>query len=122
MIQRKLSNGMWTDVKDVDSYIDMALKRDSWFAPRINREPMTTRQQVLDFLATGQTIRYGDDHYESLRDGTVHEQRVEAARQKQQQDPRRYPNGRVLDCGHTVYHQDHVMSASNGTSCTDCYE
>lgn len=33
-----------------------------------------------------------------------------------------YPQGRKLDCGHTVYHQSEVMSASLGTSCPDCYD
>ena len=33
-----------------------------------------------------------------------------------------YPNGRKLDCGHTIYNQVEVMSASLGSSCTDCYD
>ena len=33
-----------------------------------------------------------------------------------------YPNGRTLDCGCTVYNRHEVMSASMGTSCSDCYD
>ena len=33
-----------------------------------------------------------------------------------------YPSGRKLSCGHTVYTQTEVMSASLGSSCTDCYD
>jgi len=33
-----------------------------------------------------------------------------------------YPEGRVLDCGCTVYSKREVMSASLGSSCQDCYD
>jgi len=33
-----------------------------------------------------------------------------------------YPEGRTLDCGHTVYDRVMVMHASLGTSCPDCYD
>jgi hypothetical protein len=33
-----------------------------------------------------------------------------------------YPNGRRLDCGCVVYYRSHVMNASIGTACADCYD
>ena len=36
--------------------------------------------------------------------------------------PMDYPTGRILDCGCTVYMRVHVMSASLGSSCANCYD
>jgi len=33
-----------------------------------------------------------------------------------------YPQGRKLKCGCTVWYAAHVMNASMGTSCSDCYD
>jgi hypothetical protein len=33
-----------------------------------------------------------------------------------------YPDGRVLDCGCTIFFKSEVMNASLGTSCSDCYD
>lgn len=33
-----------------------------------------------------------------------------------------YPQGRKLSCGCTVWYKAHVMNASMGTSCQDCYD
>jgi len=33
-----------------------------------------------------------------------------------------YPDGRTLDCGHTVYDKVMVMHASMGSCCPDCYD
>lgn len=41
--------------------------------------------------------------------------------QQRENDPKRYPNGRRLGCGHTVYHTNHVMGDNMDTSCPDCY-
>jgi hypothetical protein len=45
--------------------------------------------------------------------------------QAQNLQPRRkpdFPNGKKLDCGHTVYFRNQVMMASLGSSCEDCYD
>ena len=36
--------------------------------------------------------------------------------------PDDYPAGRKLDCGCTVYSQNEVMTASFGSSCSECYD
>jgi len=33
-----------------------------------------------------------------------------------------YPEGRVLDCGCTVYSRTDMLTTSHGTSCQDCYD
>jgi hypothetical protein len=108
--QRKLSNGSWIDENRVDDFVDIILEREPWFAPRVKREPMATRQQVLDFLASGKTINYGSDWYAEVRDADAF-----APRQ-----PKQIVEVKC-DCGHTVA-KSLVMSASLGTSCPDCYD
>lgn len=122
MLQRQLSNGSWIDEDRPELFLDKVLARESWYARRVNRQPMTTHQEVLDHLATGQTIHFDDDWYASVRDGDVFAQRLEAARRKRDSDPNYYKDGRLLDCGHVIYHSSHAMSSSRGSSCTDCYD
>jgi hypothetical protein len=75
-----------------------------------------TREQVVQALAEGKTLKWGQspnyyyDHSASLI-GTP----------KPQRKPD-YPNGRVLDCGCTVYWKHEVMSTSRGSSCEACYD
>ena len=109
--QRKLSNGMWHDDDRIDEFVDGALAREAWFAPRIKREPMTTRQQVLDYLATGKALRHDDDWYAEIRDADA------------QVAPTQKPAPKMVRCacGHTV-EANLVMNASRGTSCPDCYD
>ena len=45
-----------------------------------------------------------------------------AEREAKQRPPADYPRGRKLDCGHTVYYQWEVMSASLGSTCGGCYD
>lgn len=109
-IQTKLSNGSWINETEIEKVLDMVINRESWFAPRVKREPMTTRQQVLDFLASGKTINYGDDWYAVVRDADAFQPR----QVKQVIEIK-------CDCGHTVA-KNLVMNASLGTSCPDCYD
>lgn len=109
-IQRQLSNGSWINVEtdQVDGYLDAVLGRESWFAPRVNREPMSTREQVLDFLASGKSIYFGDDWYSEIRVKPAPRQPKQVIEVQ-------------CDCGHTVA-KNLVMNASLGTSCPDCYD
>jgi len=111
-IQRKLSNGNWTDAEDADYYISKALDREPMQAPWFNREPLTDKAQVLDYLANGETLKYDDEWYEMLRD-------ADAA--KWQPKPRRVIEMVRCDCGHSVP-AGMVMSSSQGTCCPDCYD
>jgi len=117
-IQRQLSNGTsWWDETDetrINHFIDMVLAREAWFAPRKNREPMTTREQVLAQLAAGNEQRYDDDWYANIRD-------ADSIKPRQVRQPD-YPGGRKLGCGCTVYYQSEVMSASMGSSCSSHYD
>ena len=110
--QTKNSAGYWVDETDetrINMFLDLVLAREAWFAKRQNREPMTTRQQVKDFLATSQTIHYDNDWYAMVRDADA---LVKLSR----------PNiVELCGCGHSVV-PNLVMSTSTGTSCPDCYD
>lgn len=66
------------------------------------------------------------DNWEAGIANTIHQRRYRAikkyiASQSDYPEPD-YPAGKRLDCGHTAYYQIHVMSASRGTSCEECYD
>ena len=110
--QRMLSNGSWIDEDRINEFVDMVLERETWFAEREGREPMTTREQVIERLATVKDMRAGDDWYDNVRD-------ADSTRNA----PRSRPVVEMVrcDCGHEVP-RGQVMSASRGTSCPDCYD
>ena len=114
-IQRQLPNGTWIDEdkqERIDMFLDSVLEREPWFAPRVNREPMTTREQVLAYLSSGKQINHDSEWYSKLRI-------------KPQPRPARladYEYGRKLDCGCTVYFSGDVLTSSRGTSCPNCYD
>ena len=115
-IQRMLSNGSWKDeVKPdrVTMFINRAVEVEQWLAPIQKREPRT-EQGIKDALTAGEIIKTGTDWYDRLRDAD--------AQAKPKPRKNDYPNGRVLDCGCTVYNAHKVMSASQGSSCANCYD
>lgn len=95
-------------------FVSMALERETWYAPRVNREPMTTQEQVLDYLRNGKTIRYDNDWYAEIRDGETYERLL--AEHKARQKP---IAEKLCDCGH---YSAHPMTTSSGSSCPDCYD
>ena len=103
-LQRMLGNGAWVD-DDRPMFVERVIER------AIGREPMTTRQQVLDYLATGKEIHYDNDWYALIRDADAQPVRTPA------------PVVQMVRaaCGHTVARGE-VMSASLGSSCEDCYD
>lgn len=106
-----LENGRWVDVEAdrVDAFFQMVLERESRYAPRVNREPMTTPTQVVEYLQTGKTINYDSDWYAHIRDG-------ESVPQRTKPQP---PAEKLCDCGH---YSSHPMNTSRGTSCPACYD
>jgi len=54
-------------------------------------------------------------------DASTPEDELEAVRLQGRRQPD-YPQGRKLSCGCTVFYAAHVMNASMGTSCQDCYD
>lgn len=122
-LQRQLSNGNWVDDDRVEKFLDMVLAREPWYAQYDNkREPMTTRQQVIDFLATGKTIYYDTDWYAQIRDGEVYERLQAEAKQRRANNQNFSNAGWLMDCGHRVHFKAERMQASLGTSCPDCYD
>ena len=116
IFERQLSNGSWDEEtgERLEMFLDKVLAREIWYAPRQKREPMTTREQVVNLLVSqpGAAINYGDDWYSCLRVRP-------APRPAPVYD---YPTGRKISCGCTVYNQIEVMSASMGTSCSYHYD
>ena len=100
--------GEWNDIVNLDQKIGAVLKRESWFAPRMHREPMTTPSEVFDALNRGEILHHGNDWYDKLRASPSPAQltTVEMV---------------LCDCGHTVP-QAIVMNANLMTSCPDCYD
>ena len=105
-LQKQNSAGRWVAVSDPEYIVGQILKRESWYAPRVGREPMTTPEQVLAHIA-GHEMTYGTDWYDVIRSEpappTEHTVTVRA------------------DCGHQVS-AEMRMSTSTGTSCPDCYD
>jgi len=111
-IQRQLSNSDWTDDNEIlDRVLPGIIKIDPWYARREKREPITTKEQALDLLEAGNEVHYDTDWYAKIRKAPV----------PVRSNPD-YLNGRVLDCGCTVYFKSDVMNANNGTSCPNCYD
>lgn len=125
-LQRQLSNGRYVDVAadSVERFLNMVVEFDH---NRKGNDPrykfnLTGPEDAIAKLEAGHELRYDTDWYASIRDGEAHERKLTERRNREANDPKRYPDGRMLDCGHVVYHASHVMSASSGTSCTDCYD
>jgi len=107
---KQYSNGMWDSIKpeEEDYYIEAILKRESWFAPRVGREPMTTKEQVMEYLKTGKKLDYDDEWYAVIKIDLPKKPMPPVEMVK-------------CDCGHTVP-KCSVMSTSTGTSCPECYD
>jgi len=107
-IQTQLYNGMWDEAKNTEHLLDMVLARETWFAPRVNREPMTTHEQVINFLGTGETISFSDYWYANIR---------------MTPEPVVRPAAEMVhcSCGHDCPRSQR-MSTSRGTSCPYCYD
>jgi hypothetical protein len=109
--QNMLCNGTWIDMtpEQAEYTANKILERESWYAPRVHREPMTTVDEVLNYLATsGQSLSHGSDWYDQMRAKPMPRAPVETKLVK-------------CDCGHSVA-PINVMHASRGTSCPDCYD
>jgi hypothetical protein len=107
--QQQLSNGTWVDIDDAqfERLAAKVLEREVWFAPRQNRAPMTTIEEVKA-AAAKTPQRWDTDWYTQIR--------VKPAP----------PAPKAVEmvkcrCGHTV-EATLVMNTSRGTSCPDCYD
>ena len=79
------------------------------------------REKIIEALESGKSVRWqkSSNFYYDHNYGRLYNKTIVDARRRQQRD---YPNGRKLDCGCTVYYKSHVMCASVGTSCQNCYD
>lgn len=103
------SNGGWSEIGDrMDMFVNLALKNEQSMAPRQNRQPMTTREEIISAMDSGKTITIGSDWYDKIRAKPAPIKSVPVEMIK-------------CSCGHTVPRSS-VMSTSRGTSCPDCYD
>lgn len=121
-LQRQLSNGEWVDDERVEEFLDLVLAREPYYAQWAKREPLTTHQEILNYLATGQELSYDTDWYAKIRDGEVHAQKKAIAKQRQAADPNFSNPGWLLDCGHRVHWKAEIIGTSRGSSCPNCYD
>ena len=68
-MQYQRSNGTYADATpgQKDDMIKEILKRESWYAERVGRRPMTTKGQVITRLQSGESLGYGNDWYQNIR-------------------------------------------------------
>ena len=101
-LQRQLSDGSWVDCGE----------RTETFLGYCEEFSKQNREGVLRDLAAGKKVRNDrSDWYSVCRDGDFH-------------DAMDTPNPVAMEtcaCGHTIP-QQLVMSASMGSSCSDCYD
>jgi len=114
-LQYQLSNGSWVDCGDrTDEFLQRCIENRQ----KINRVWVSlTRAEVIAALDAGRELRNDpNDWYSVCRDGEAVE-RIRAARRAAA------PTIEMVkcSCGHTVP-RGLVMSASMGTSCSECYD
>lgn len=77
------------------------------------------------WLEKGQPAGYTPEYAVKMALAKGRMRAIQSERAQRPKPPRPepdYPDGRLLDCGHVVYWANNVMSASNGSSCLDCYD
>ena len=70
-IERQLTNGMWTEIEDEGQkkkIFARLIEFESWYAKRVNREPITTEKQIIEKLKTGAIIAFDEGFGSSIRD------------------------------------------------------
>lgn len=104
------NTGAWVPVDGVriQQIIERILERETWYAPRVNRTPMTSPAEVIALLETGKPLPFGNDWDDRIRRAPT--LRASATREMV-----------MASCGHTVS-RTILMSASMGTTCPDCYD
>lgn len=102
------SNGTWGEVSDIDYFIPMILKTEEYLAPRQNRKPMLSKEDVVNALDSGRVVIWGQDWYDKIRAKPEPIEMIHVEMSK-------------CACGHRIPRAS-VMSTSRGTSCPDCYD
>lgn len=123
-LQYQLSNGSWHNCENrTEEFLVLCQKNNGpdetgkKIVPRFRATRDLTRDEVVEYLGTGATLRNDPaDWYSECRDGDAVD-RIMAERRARQKPVE------MIDCscGHTVPRSS-VMSASLGTSCPDCYD
>lgn len=118
-VQYQLSNGDWIDCEGrTDEFLtrceqNNGIDAEGKIVPAFRATRLLTRDEVIKVLESGRELRNDPaDWYSNCR---------MAPQPKAERQPD-YPEGRKLDCGHTVYWKREVMNASRGTACPDCYD
>lgn len=125
-LQYQLSNGNYIDIDNPEReemFIQQAVEFDQQLPDTFRgKHNLQIRQDAVNALENGRELRHGTDWYDKIRDGEAHDKKMVAAKAKRDADPNFSNEGWELDCGCVVHHYSHIMNASMGTSCTDCYD
>ena len=108
-IMRQLSNCSWVEIgeQETTEIFDEILSRETWYAARVGREPMTTHEDIRAHLLTGKEIRYDSEWYDNIK--------------IMQPTPKPVENNVLCGCGCTVP-KAQVMMGNYGTVCPNCYD
>jgi len=124
-LQYKLSNGNYIDVSAGREkyFLDAAVKFDQKYPGTYHGKlGLTSVQDAISELEQGRELRHGSDWYDKIRDGEAHERKLAVAKARRDNDPNYSDTGWKLDCGCIVHWRSHIMNASMGSACTDCYD
>lgn len=124
-MQKKLSNGSYVDVSPEYqiNLLNAAIAFDQKYPDTYRGKlGLASVEDAIKYLEQGRELRFGSDWYNQIRDNEAHERQLAAARTKRDNDPNYSDTGWKLDCGCVVHWRSHIMNASMGTSCTDCYD
>jgi len=124
-LQYMLSNGNYVDASAgrEEYFIKSAVEFDQRYPDGYRGKlGLSSIEDAISQLEQGWELRHGSDWYDKIRDGEAFERKQAIARAERDNNPNYSKTGWELDCGHIVHWRSHIMSASRGSSCTDCYD
>lgn len=101
-MQYQRSNGSHgaATLEQSDDMINRILKRESWYAERVGRKPMTTKEQVITRLQSGESLNYGNDWYKNIR---IAQPPISKAKSDAYDEMERKSEKRLNELDHDIY-------------------
>ena len=115
MYEKQYSNGTWAEVEPerVNEFLDKVLQYEKHLSTFVDidalgRELCLTVDAIVAYLETDKKLSWADEWYAQIRKTPA-------------QSPKPIDELVKCSCGHTIP-KSHVMNASMGTSCPECYD